>query len=369
MDMLVFTLLGAAIFGAALFPGDGDEAEDTSTPDDGPGTESDDTLTIATGTTGTASGLAGNDTITVTAQTGAEMDVDDNMFPEWSTDDGIAPLTVDGGAGDDTLVLSGGGYVATGGDGADRIEMGDAHDVWVRAGEGDTVIGGTGRSVAELDGNAVFMGSAGSDFIIADTAGTVDLGAGNDQSVGGETATHVIAGDGSDYLQGTRGTASATGSLLATQTSLDADTLDGGAGDDMILASHGDQVILGSGADTLKVHLEQQASTSAVQIADYDPEEDEQIHIYYGSFEQGDDAPLPLVGDISVTETAGNTIISGSNGQTLAVLTGVTGLTVGLQLSDSDSEPVTDLAGSALQGGATSADILIYRFAEVIATP
>jgi Ca2+-binding RTX toxin-like protein len=271
---------------------------------------------------------------------------------------------VTGGAGDDRLVLSGGGYAATGGDGADRIEIGDAQAVAVRAGAGDTVVGGTGgqSSHVSLTDDAVFQGGDGAETVVNRSTGAVATGAGNDSVYGFGGASSVSGGAGDDRLVGSVSPSAfdaSQNSSLSEFTSTDADTLDGGAGDDAIRGSAGDLITGGEGVDDITLYLDADEDLAGAVVTDFDPAT-EQMLIYHDSF--GTTPAAPLVGEVSVTETpAGDTVIAGRDGQVLATLRGVTGVSVGLQTSD--AAPLTDLQGNPTP--TASYDVLVTRFFEV----
>lgn len=113
-------------------------------------------------------------------------------------------MTVEGGAGDDTIVT---------GAGQDRVEggLGD-----------DTIVTGDGRDYA--------FGGKGNDRI---TAGT-----GDDAVYGGDGDDRVLGGDGRDFISGGKGS----------------DTIDGGRGDD-ILAGGQDRDIVRSGEGDDRVYV------------------------------------------------------------------------------------------------------------------
>jgi Ca2+-binding RTX toxin-like protein len=137
------------------------------------------------------------------------------------------------------------------------------------------------------------------------------------------------------------------------------DTLDGGAGNDTISLSHGDLVTTGTGSDNLSLYLVQNAAYEGADTTDFDPALDQMV-IYFGSFDAYS-MPDPLANTIVVTETsAGDTVITSTNGQVLARLTGVTGISVGLQLVQGD--PLTDLAGVPTPDA--TYDVIILRFYE-----
>lgn len=344
---------------------DGEDAPPGSTePVDNVPTEGPDILMVAANATGGFFGLAGNDTITVEAQTGDTLVSSIPLGPEFSTDDGSPDLVISGDAGDDVIRLSGGGYAVIGGIGNDRIELGTAQNVFVSAQDADTVVGGSGGSSVHvaLRGMASYIGSDANEVVVNQSSGPVSMGAGNDFVIGLDGASSVSGGNGDDVLIGTVNPLAFTPSAtdrFSYFVSLDPDTLDGGAGDDQIFASHGDVITTGTGADEVALFLDTEASHTGAVVTDFDRSED-QILIQYGFFgDGGPAAPAPLVGQITVTETAmGDTVITGSNGQVLATLRGVTGVTVGLQ--PSDAAPLTNLAGTPTPDA--DYDVLISRF-------
>lgn len=353
-------------------------------PSPGPfGTAGADDLTVPATATGRLDALGGDDSITVEAETGAPLSFESPSLTSyfWETDDGAAPLVVDGGAGDDSLLLSGNGYAVTGGDGDDRIELGDARNVTVAADGADTVVGGTGQALVTLTEASSYIGSNADETVVSDTSGTiamgggndrlmnagsgqVDMGAGNDWVFGQDGASSVLGGAGNDTLIGTRSdlvfSASAT-DLLSYYTSEDSDTLDGGTGDDLIAASHGDVVTSGAGADRINLYLEADPALSGTEITDFDPAQDQLViaHDYFGDVPVFGRDPVPFTGEVTVTETpAGDTIITGRDGQVLATLRGVTGLSIGVEIAE-----LTDLDGNPTPGA--SYDVVLTRFFNV----
>ena len=91
------------------------------------------------------------------------------------------PVLIDGGAGDDHLMVGGGATTLLGGDGNDVLIGGPGNDV---------LIGG--------DGNDVIFGDRGNDLL--------DGGNGNDLLFGGSGNDVLIGGAGNDRLKGGRGT-------------------------------------------------------------------------------------------------------------------------------------------------------------------
>jgi Ca2+-binding RTX toxin-like protein len=364
--------------------GGGDGGDDT--PSLPVATESADRLTLTETATGRFDALGGDDRISVEAETGERLESEDGPLSYyWATDDGAPRLTIDGGAGNDTLVLSGSGYDVTGGAGNDRIELGDAVEVMVFADGADTVVAGTGWAMVSLTEASSYMGADDTDLVRSSTSGTiamgggndalihsgsgqVDMGEGNDWVFGQEGASSVLGGAGNDTLIGTRSDqvfAPSATDLLSFYTSRDLDTLDGGAGDDRIGASHGDLVTTGAGADVVNVYLDAQPNLSGVEITDFDPAQDRLLisHDFFGRNGTLPDRDLvPFTGEVSVTETPeGDTIITGRDGQVLATLRGVTGVTVGVDLGDVSG--LTDLAGNPTP--IASYDVVLTRFYNV----
>lgn len=365
----MLAVLLSALFGVALvsgMSGDGDDDADdadveknknnNTPPDDEdpieeiPEDPSDDrSFVVGPDALGEFVGTSGNDTISVDA----EVDLtSDSPYYSW---DGYASvdilLSVDGGDGDDHIILSGSGYEVTGGKGNDLIELGDAKDVAVYVGSGDTVVGGTGeRALIYLGGT--FVDGGGNDFIISSSSQKVDLGEGNDVIWGmGGNAQEVHGGAGNDFLAGD------IDSMYlwwfhaddSNALSTDPDTLDGGLGDDRLKGSHGDLMIGGEGIDTFEVNVDGSLGAEAATIQDFDPEtEILNIGYYENAIPVADP---PLVFDhtfFQVNETeAGDTVVLDALGNQLAFVKGATGLTVGViggsgtgQWFDLDGNPV-----------------------------
>lgn len=361
-DMLLPLLLGGLCVATALWDSRGDPEEEPD-PDTTP-TEGDDSLTVSTDAGGVFDARGGDDSVTVGAETGADFTTPQPTVLIWNTEDSGPPLSVTGGEGDDTLSLSGGGYSVTGGAGADVISLGDARDVAVSAAAGDTVVGGTGDgNHILLTQSAMFQGGAADDYVVTASTGAVSAGAGNDAVIGIGGAASVSGGEGEDWLVGTIDEfyrAPTATSLLSQYTSFDADTLDGGAGNDVIWASHGDLVSTGTGSDSVTTFLDAGAGYQPTTVTDFDSTMD-QLQIVFDSYGMGDEVPPALAGTISLTEADGATLITDAGGQVLVVLQGTTGLTAGIRLSE--QAPLTDLAGNPTPQARY--DIILSRFQDV----
>lgn len=121
-----------------------------------------------------------------------------NVAPGYVTSDG--PLTIVGGAGDDTMSAQNATHavVFEGGDGSDRL-VGGAF--------ADTLLGGRGNDVlAGMGGNDVLEGGEGDDRLTGDAGNDLLIGgAGNDTLLGGAGADTLSLGSGVDRADGGAG--------------------------------------------------------------------------------------------------------------------------------------------------------------------
>lgn len=195
-----------------------------------------------------------------------------------------------GTAGDDAMNGSDGDETISGAEGADTIwasagndvVSGDAGDDAVAGGGGaDTVDGGEGDDLVLGNwGNDLLMGGDGDDVIV-DSSGkdVVDGGAGND------TITSVSDMQESDFLDAAKDETNDNGyedelsysNMVGGDSDL-GDTIDGGAGDDVITFGVGDKVSGGEGADTFNGG--QWMTTGGAHILDFDPAEDILVYNY-----------------------------------------------------------------------------------------
>ncbi|TXT36482.1 MAG: Hemolysin-type calcium-binding protein, partial [Planctomycetota bacterium] len=162
-------------------------------------------------------------------------------------------LTVNAGNGNDTIDLTGWSLTSTvlgeggndsitggaaadsidgaGGEGNDTLNGGIGDDSIVAGGGDDLVNGGDGKDTIQgNDGVDTINGGAGDDDIDGGAGSeTVDGGLGNDTVSGGEGDDTVLGNDGDDVLNGGNG----------------ADSLDGGFGDDTMSGDAGNDIING----------------------------------------------------------------------------------------------------------------------------
>ena len=169
-------------------------------------------------------------------------------------------MYIDGGAGDDIIRLDGvgaGGALSTGnaqirgGTGKDTIYGGSgADDIFGENGD-DTIYGGAGNDVIEGGvGDDVIYGDAGNDTIHGNEGNDLIYGGAGNDSLFGEQGLDMLVGDaGNDYLDGGRGsdrlygdtTSSAFNGLTLVSDSSEGgdDTLIGGRGDDYMFGGAG----------------------------------------------------------------------------------------------------------------------------------
>lgn len=150
---------------------------------------------------------------------------------------------IDGGDGEDSLIGGDGDDTIEGGDGDDTIDGGDGADS-VEGGEGDDVIDTSSDDAVPLpdrgfpgyDGTTPSIPAVPADADPLDDRDTVDGGAGNDVILTGDDNDLITGGAGSDTIDG----------------GIDDDTIDGGTEDDVITGGEGsDSLLGGEGADTI----------------------------------------------------------------------------------------------------------------------
>lgn len=314
------------------------------------------------------SGSEENDDVYVKTSTSQSLFYDWDRYTE--EPDG-AVVEVRGGAGDDHLHLSGGGYRVFGDQGADLIESGDASDVAIYGGQDDTVVGGIGEKVyVRLEGNAHFEGREGNDFVLSSSSTPTDLGDGDDVFVGlrdgsGAEENLVFGGSGNDYLAGSMRESNLWSAHSSDQgnVSSDCDTLYGGEGDDTIIGSHGDLLFGGTGTDTFHVVLNMEAHLPAALIKDFDPSS-EQIEIRAGQGDGESYSPEYFQGikfsDFTQSiNRDGETVIEDRTGQQLVRIAGGHDIKVGFESWDCDprSKSLIDLQGHEI--ARADCDVLI----------
>lgn len=173
-----------------------------------------------------------------------------------------------GGSGDDSLTGDAGDDTLHGGAGDDIMQGGDGDDRLFGHGDDDTLAGGAGDdSLVGSAGDDVLDGGAGADALHGDL--------GDDVLRGGAGHDTLFGGWGNDTLSGFEDDPDADG---WTDTDV-GDYLNGGGGDDVILAGAGDIVTGGSGSDTILLGNWLSADHQA-QILDFAPDQDTLMVVY-----------------------------------------------------------------------------------------
>ncbi|MBB3994367.1 Ca2+-binding RTX toxin-like protein [Sulfitobacter undariae] len=192
-----------------------------------------------------------------------------------------------GDGGDDTLNGDGGNDTLHGDHGGDALNGGADDDVLFGHSENDTLSGDAGDDYLQ--------GSAGDDELAGgDGDDTLQGGLDNDTIVGGLGADLLFGGWGNDVLSGVVHNASAGDHDSG-------DFLNGGGGDDSILAGAGDIITAGSGADEI-VLGDWITSGEAAQILDYAPEEDNIVLLWDDSAGDSAEPQISLSDDPDTTE-------------------------------------------------------------------
>ena len=246
VDDTLGNVFSGSVDSITLTAGDGDNLIDLS------GVTSGD-FTLGTGITVSINAGAGQDTI---IGSGLPDSIDggdgDDTIVAGNGDD-----TINGGAGDDKLNGGGGNDTAHGGDGNDSIDGGGGEDV-LSGGDGDDRLRGQGSedTLSGGDGNDTLDGgpaydqvteTADVDFTITDTSLT---GVGDDVIIDVEEV-HLTGGPNPNRFDGTafdgRVIVNAKGGDDTILGGVRADKLQGGAGRDLIEGGDGDDVVRGQG--------------------------------------------------------------------------------------------------------------------------
>ncbi|WP_299653761.1 calcium-binding protein [uncultured Tateyamaria sp.] len=179
------------------------------------------------------------------------------------TDD---PETFETGSGDDEVFADGGNDLISTGDGDDRA-FGQGDDDLIFGGEGNDFIRGSG-------GDDGLFGDGGNDTLFGDSGDDLLIGADVFDSEGlfeVVDRTGFLPGDDAPFFQPDAETD-------------EADTLNGGVGDDVIFAGSNDVVNTGTGFDDV-VLGDWVNPDEPVQIADFDPARDAIVYLFEGEAE------------------------------------------------------------------------------------
>lgn len=172
-----------------------------------------------------------------------------------------------GGDGNDTLLGESGQDDLHGGFGDDQIQGGDdADNIWGHMGN-DTLSGN--------EGDDTLTGGAGSDTLFGnDGDDGLHGNDGNDSFVGGAGEDVLFGGNGDDHVEGGSDTVR--------------DFLNGGQGDELLIAQEADVLTGGDGSDTFAIDASAGSFDQSAQIIDFNADEDQiEIMLDETNFDQG----------------------------------------------------------------------------------
>lgn len=347
--MLIMSgILGLFVAGSALLgmsglfskadPGDGSESADPET-EDRPDEQfksggTDGLLRMMSGSVETASAVAatgptGEFTSDPATPNEASRTIGGILAGEGEDD------LIEGGTGDDQIGGRAGNDTLFGGGGNDDLHGAEGDDHLFGGAGDDTLYGGTGADTLEGDagddllfgqaGNDVLYGGAGHDSLHGEPGDDLLFGGeGDDALHGGLGDDTLMAGPGMDTLFGGDGDDLLIGATIASDGQSISDDqsvnyLNGGDGEDTILASSNDIVSGGRGADLFTLgHW----ITNPAQVMDFDPAEDQMLVVYDDALESD-----PQIELRAATNEAGQTELY-LDGVHLASFSGASGLTL-----------------------------------------
>ncbi|HHS94142.1 MAG TPA: calcium-binding protein, partial [Rhodobacterales bacterium] len=194
-----------------------------------------------------------------------------------------------GGAGDNAITLGDDPAYAFGGDGNDTLTAGEGAAA-LFGGTGDDLIAasGTGLWADGGSGNDHLTGGAGDDTLWGGAHGeggdarpdddTISGGGGDDTVSGGYGADTLSGGDGDDIIDHLGRVESGYSTThvddFDKHIDNDADTLDGGAGNDTLLMDRADTATGGAGQDTFWVFFDDSSGAGVAEVTDFKPGED-----------------------------------------------------------------------------------------------
>jgi Ca2+-binding RTX toxin-like protein len=268
-------------------------------------------------------------------------DEDDDDFDAMDGDDQVGGRggadQLRGGAGDDVMHGGDGADTVEGGTGDDTLHGDDGNDSLNGNAGDDTLYGHNGDDT--LNGGAgddSVQGSAGNDLVAGgDGDDAVHGGLGNDSLSGDAGADTLFGGWGDDVLNGLA-LDPATQGIADTD---DADFLNGGGGNDQIIAGNGDIVTAGDGEDTI-IAGDWINEGSSASITNFDVTEDNLVLIWDDA--EGDE---PVV-ELAVDEQDAATLNVMMNGVTVATVDSE----IGFDISDVALLPLSLVASSGLAG-------------------
>jgi Ca2+-binding RTX toxin-like protein len=232
----------------------------------------------------------------------------DTVFDIFTNDD--PSVSLDATSGDDVLTGTNGDDFLSGLAGDDLITGLRGSDLLDGGAGNDTLVGNEGSDLLD--------GGAGDDTVIG--------GFGNDVLLGGAGSDTLTGHTGSDFLVG--GGSAALEAFLMTGVGVvgfddfadrEADSLNGGAGSDVLVLDRSDTGTGGDGADAFVV-FESADQTGSATITDFDQSADSLIIDYRAA----DFAVVPTVTVVDFTDGTGADILM--DGVLVAQVTGAQGL-------------------------------------------
>lgn len=194
----------------------------------------------------------------------------------------------------------------------------------------------------------------------------LNRGLGNDRLESVDGAALLNGGDGNDFLFANQtGAEFRNTATVSINDFIDgfANTLNGGAGDDVLHLAILDQATGGTGADQFTVYSSGSNGAAAI-VSEFNPAEDSLL-IYAGNGANGlypDDPSYDLVGNIT-SQTAGTDTLVLQDGVEIARLLNVTGLSIGLTRPDLDAAPVyTTLTGAPANAADLDVVVSVYPY-------
>ncbi|MEM9583322.1 MAG: hypothetical protein AAGA08_09420 [Pseudomonadota bacterium] len=262
-------------------------------------------------------------------ETGFDGLVRDNILTDAARDTAVAeiefidgPMNIDTAGGDDIVLASQSNDKIDAGRGDDLV-IGGAGDDTVDLGDGDDVYAGDLSDFEfdpqETDALVTLAATILKDGDLGDD--TIQGGAGNDLILDRYGANELSGGDGVDLM------------LAIDKDGVTPDVVDGGAGADILVVDEGDKVTTGDDADTVVVDLSAGVGSDyeVVTITDFDPTQDSIfLDDSTGLVLESASSGLDLSSDpaISVTETDDGTgAMISVNGTPVVILTASQGLT------------------------------------------
>jgi len=268
-----------------------------------------------------------------------------------------------GGDGNDDIVGLLGGDILSGGAGDDVMQGGGGEDVMVGnegndfmqgRGQDDTVQGFSGTDwVDGNDGDDFVRGGSGDDVVIGGEGSDEIFGRNDDDIlIGGEFIADPLTTEQLGALRGGGSLADIIPDSATVVDDGDADTLDGGNGNDVLLFGAGDLAIGGEGNDIFTVFADAAGSEAGTAtVDDYASGEDAML-VYFQTEAEADAA------EITVEDDGDDAVIS-VNGEALARVSGAAGTLTADQIevavADDDS-PVENEPEPEVTDGTDGAD-------------